>query len=321
MKHNAKILTAFISLFLLAQVLGIFLLSLNIQEVVKTSTGTSVIYGNTSIGERPEVEGYSTLIYIGIGVGIGTILLLILARFNKTKIWKIWFLLASWMTMSISIGVMFGGKTSWIPLLIAAGLAVLKVKWTHPAIHNITELLTYAGIAVLLSPILSVGISIILLLLISVYDAYAVWKSKHMIKLAEFTKKSNLFPGLALTYTKDGIENTINSGNSSKSRKELSEKEQHSAKENRKKTKTGILGGGDVVFPLLFTGAVFTKLVETGQTGAQAMGYSIIISIGAAIALTLLFVYGKKDRFYPAMPFITAGCLFGYLVLKLVLLA
>ena len=232
MKHNAKILTAFISLFLLAQVLGIFLLGLNIQEVVKTSTGTSVIYGNTSIGERPEVEGYSTLIYIGIGVGIGTILLLILARFNKTKVWKVWFLLASWMTMSISIGVMFGEKTSWIALVIAAGLAVLKVKWIHPVIHNITELLTYAGIAVLLSPILSVGISIILLLLISVYDAYAVWKSKHMIKLAEFTKKSNLFPGLALTYTKDGIENTIHSSNSSKSHKEIREndKERPSAK-------------------------------------------------------------------------------------------
>jgi hypothetical protein len=33
--------------------------------------------------------------------------------------------------------------------------------------------------------------------------------------------------------------------------------------------------------------------------------------------LSLLFVYAKKDKFYPAMPFITAGCNVGWLIVLL----
>ena len=39
---------------------------------------------------------------------------------------------------------------------------------------------------------------------------------------------------------------------------------------------------------------------------------ALVIPACAAIALFLLLYFGKKDRFYPAMPFITAGCLAGY---------
>jgi hypothetical protein len=39
---------------------------------------------------------------------------------------------------------------------------------------------------------------------------------------------------------------------------------------------------------------------------------AIIISLSAAFALYLLLTYGKKDKFYPAMPFISAGCFIGY---------
>jgi presenilin-like A22 family membrane protease len=312
MKHTLKILVIFISLFLLSQIFGLYMLSLSIKEVVQTSTGTDVIYSNTSIGERPDIQGYDTLIYIGVGILIGTILLLLLAKFNKVGFWKIWFLLAAWMTMSVAIGVFFTEQLSWVAWIIAAAFAIIKVRYIHPVIHNITEILMYAGITVLLAPILIVPVAIVLLVLISIYDAYAVWKSKHMIKLAEFTKKSNLFPGLALTYTKDKI----------KTRPADNFKELLKATKGREKEKarTGILGGGDVVFPLLFAGSVFTGLIETGYSIGSALMYSSIISLGATAALFGLFYYGKKDRFYPAMPFITAGCLLGYVVLRLVLI-
>ncbi len=44
----------------------------------------------------------------------------------------------------------------------------------------------YTGIAILFVPILNVFWMIILLIVISIYDAYAVWKSKHMVKMANF---------------------------------------------------------------------------------------------------------------------------------------
>lgn len=325
MKHTIKILFLFLSLFLLSQALGLYLLSQSVTDVLSTPEGIKVIYENTSIGERPDVEGYNVLLYIGLGVLVGTILLLMIAKFNKVKFWKVWFFLAAWMTISISIGVFINESLYWISWIIAAVLAFAKIKYPHPIIHNLTELLMYAGIGILLAPILSVSVAIILLIAISVYDAYAVWKSKHMIKLAEFTKKSSLFPGLAFTYRETKEKTIILSNTSNKELKEelreiSTENKKESVEHHHKKSgaKTGVLGGGDVIFPLLFAGAMFAQLLSSGHTPFSALSLSFIISLGAAAALGFLFFYGKKDRYYPAMPYITAGCLLGYLIIILI---
>jgi len=65
------------------------------------------------------------------------------------------------------------------------------------------------------------------------------------------------------------------------------------------KVNIALLGGGDVVFPIILAGVV---LHTWGLIPA------LIISIGATIALGLLFYYSEKGKFYPAMPFISAGC-------------
>jgi len=73
---------------------------------------------------------------------------------------------------------------------------------------------------------------------------------------------------------------------------------------------------------LLFAGAVMGWLAKDffalGFTAEAAkllaLGYSLIISLFTAVALMLLFFLAKKDRFYPAMPFISVGCFLGLLV-------
>ena len=101
---------------------------------------------------------------------------------------------------------------------------------------------------------------------------YAVWKSKHMIKLAKFQTKLKTFAGLFIPYAKN---------------------------------KVALLGGGDIAFPLLFAGAVLLQ---------KGLYSSILVIIYSALALTLLFLFGKKKKFYPAMPFISLGCFIGYLI-------
>jgi len=65
------------------------------------------------------------------------------------------------------------------------------------------------------------------------------------------------------------------------------------------KKKAAILGGGDIGFPLLFS-AVLLK-----HFGWPAAVLGIVLS---AAALLLLLLLSKKNRFYPAMPFLAAGC-------------
>jgi presenilin-like A22 family membrane protease len=67
----------------------------------------------------------------------------------------------------------------------------------------------------------------------------------------------------------------------------------------------------------LFAGAVLKSLM-IGDIFIFAFLKALIIPLFAAIALFLLFVKGREDRFYPALPFLTAGCLIGYGVLFLI---
>ena len=83
-------------------------------------------------------------------------------------------------------------------------------------------------------------------------------------------------------------------------------------------TKSGaILGGGDIAFPLIFSGVVMDWTITQGTSQMLALYQTLAVTIGATAALTLLFVFAKKDSYYPAMPFLSAGCLFGFAIVWL----
>lgn len=71
------------------------------------------------------------------------------------------------------------------------------------------------------------------------------------------------------------------------------------------KNNLGILGGGDIGFTLLFSGVV---LKTFGMVSA------IISSFIISLSLLYLFLVSEKGKFYPAMPYLTVGCLIAYLV-------
>ena len=63
-------------------------------------------------------------------------------------------------------------------------------------IHNLTELLIYPGLAGVFVPLLSIWTMIFLLVLISVYDMWAVWHSGIMQKMAKYQiNKLKIFSG------------------------------------------------------------------------------------------------------------------------------
>lgn len=320
MKHNVKVVVIFSLLFILAQIVGLYLINISAQTVVIDGEET-VVFADTVVGERPQLTGTETLIQILLGVAIGTAILLLMIKVKKVNWWKTWFLLASWLAVSIALGVLITGDYAWLAWVLGLLLAAWKVYKPNIFIQNITEVLMYAGIAVLIAPHMNVLVGFIVLILFSVYDMYAVWKSKHMVKMAEFTSKADVFPGLVLTYSKKDSKLLL---------KHAKQKSPDIKGEGN--AKTGILGGGDVVFPLLFTGIVMLSLIKPELSGGQlfqlvdtaipkseAFFYSMIIVGTSVLSLAGLFIFGKKDRFYPAMPFLTAGCLLGYVILALII--
>lgn len=295
MKHNLKVTLFLMLLFFSAQIIGLFLLNLSIESIAIDESGKiEVNYSETLYG-RPELEGQDSFIYTLSMIFVGTIILLTLIKFRLFKIWKAWFFLAIFGALSISFAVL-------IPELYAVFLALmfayLKLYRPNVFIHNITEVFMYAGIAILIAPIFTVFWMIMMLIVISIYDAIAVWKSKHMITLAKAQADSKMFAGLLIPYSKkpkaSKIEVKIPKGMREKS------------------VKTAILGGGDIAFPLLFAGSVMTWLIESNIAKEIAFLQSLLIPLFSGIALFLLLLKSQKDKFYPAMPFITVGCLLGY---------
>jgi presenilin-like A22 family membrane protease len=303
MKHTSKVTFILLSIFVLSQVFGLLAMNMDLKVIKNAETGAveSINYSEPVTGARPDMENSQAFWYIIFAVFIGTLILLVLIRFRQVKVWKAWFFLAVWMTIAVTLGI-FIPKTA--AFIIAFIIAMFKIFKPNFVLQNLSEILMYTGIALLFVPLLNVFWIIMLILAIAAYDAYAVWHSKHMIKMANFQTESKIFAGLSVPYSqkdkgKTEIKSSMPKGANFKS--------------ENKGEKIALLGGGDIAFPLIFSGVVMqTLILNYGLSKVFAFLEVQIITAFAAIALLLLFIYGKKDRFYPAMPFIGAACLLGY---------
>ena len=248
------------------------------------------------VGERPELEEKTAYLWVIVAILIGTVIMLFLIRFQWTWIWKIWFLFAVVFTLTISLG-------AFLPKIAAVVLAVLLGIWKifkpNFWVHNLTELFVYAGLAVIFVPVFSVWSISILLVLIAIYDAYAVWKSKHMITLAKSQAKAKVFAGFFVPYATQDKKEKVAHKNMLPSLVPTKKIPRGAA------LRTAVLGGGDIGFPLIFAGVIFKEL---------GLWQSLIIPFFAAAGLAFLLWKGNEKKFYPAMPFIGAGCFLGLLV-------
>lgn len=341
MKHPLTVTLLLVFLFVAAQATGLFLVERSIIAVTVANGVPTLERSETALGERPALSGYQSVIYLVSAIAIGTALLLLLIRFRKIKLWKAWFFLAVFAAQAMAFGVLL---PQLLALLLALLLAALKIYKPNPWIHNLTEILMYAGIAVFLVPILDVSWAIVLLLTISLYDVWAVWRSKHMVAMAEFQKSSEVFAGLMIPKREESIPSAPTaatplaaSPGMSRSKAPPTRSAPLIAPTTASVTTTAakkgaaahpplppprrghaILGGGDIAFPLLFTGAFLEWLILSGVPRGAAYAESLLVTLGATLALFALFWFAKKDHYYPAMPFLTAGCLVGWLATLLV---
>ena len=286
MKHSLKITALLIIMFFIAQMIGIAVMISNNEYQKLNQKEPLPDFIAPPKDMKPEVS-LGTII---IAIALGVFLMLALMKFKAEIVLRIWFFLVVILAIAIALNsffVWFVPMPFLIALLIALPLAVLKIFVRNIKIHNLTELLIYPGVASLFAPILNVWAMAVLLVLISIYDIYAVWHAGFMQKMAKYQiKQLRIFTGFFIPY--------LSSGQKLKLKDKAAK-----AKEKKIKVSVAILGGGDIVFPIILAGVILA------QFGLDA---AIIISLGATLALAALFYYSQKGKFYPAMPFISAGC-------------
>ncbi len=314
MKHTLTITIILLITFLISQVVGLFIID---KYMIVNAQGEIEFKALPFGQERPDLNPTTAFIYIVIAVLLGTAIAFGLIKFKLFKLWKFWFFLAVLICLTFALSPFMN---QWIALVIAGVLGLIKIYKPNVIVHNLTELFIYSGIAVILVPLMNIFAGIMMLILISLYDYWAVFHSKHMISLAKAQSQSNVFAGLYIPY---GDKISFNMGNGIGKERESSDKstngkknkiETTKAKQNVAKTakkdqgRTAILGGGDIAFSLIFAGIVL-----------KDVGFfkSLIIPLFCAAGLAYIFIKGNKGKFYPAMPFVTAGCLIGYGIILL----
>lgn len=300
MKHSLKVTLILISMFFIAQLIGLFIInaySPTTEQVLDENGNViNVTSYNLPYGLEPpqDLSPKASLISIIISIIIAVSVMFFLMKFGAERFLRMWFFLVIILALAITFNALFMKLNyAWlIALCLALPLAYFKVFRRNILIHNGTELLIYPGIASIFVPLLNIWTIILLLIFISLYDIYAVWHAGFMQKMAKYQIKTlRVFSGFYVPYMgKKERELIANARKSKSNSKALTQKI---------KVNIAILGGGDVVFPIILAGVVF-----------RALGLipALIVTIGATLALSYLFYISKKGKFYPAMPFITAGC-------------
>jgi presenilin-like A22 family membrane protease len=319
MKHSLSVTILLVVMFFVAQVvgLGVILGYTPVERTIDPETQevvVSVAEEPLPLGfERPPASGAEIVVIIVVAILFGTGLILLLMKLRQHNLWKLWFLMATILMLTFAftpwLRRWLGGMGESIALTMAVILGLWKVFRPNVVVQLSTETFVYGGLAAFfVTPkiMTSIWVPVALLLLISLYDIYAVWKSGHMVKLAKFQTNSKVFAGLFVPYKKP---KQVGSAKAA-----MTSEEAPGVKE---KVKTAVLGGGDIGFPLIFTGVLFQQLVLEHPVPVAFL-MSLIISVCAAAALLTLLLKAQKDKFYPAMPFITAGCLIGYAIVALV---
>jgi len=224
---------------------------------------------------------------------IGTGLILIITVFLKLKkgrgiIFKSFFLLVTaWG------GIIF--LSLWLPGIVSLILIASLIFWwsKKPSVlsHNIAIILGMAGIGSVLGLRFEPLIVVALLIIFSIYDWVAVYKTKHMVKIAQSMIESRAILGLIIPKKPSDFWASL------------------------KKVKPGkgfmILGGGDVVFPLILC----VSLIPEGVCK------SLIVFVFSLLGLLFGFWLFSKQRTrkpIPALPPIALFSIIGYLITRII---
>ena len=282
-------------MFLLTQFIGLYVVG---HYTKKT---TKLPYGMETPSIEKKSDYYTFFSGIIFAFVFAILVLFFLTRFDLSFLIRIWFFFVIVIALGVSFNSFLSSTkcSSIIALAISLPLAFFKIYKNNFIIHNLTELLIYPGIAAIFVPLLNPFTVVLFLILISLYDMWAVWHSGIMQKMAQYQiNKLKVFSGFFIPYL-------------SKKQKKLIKKAKSKKNADKKiKVDVAILGGGDIIFPIITAGVFLANF---------GLSYALFVIGGATIGLTGLFIFSEKKKFYPAMPFITGGIFLGIMLSYLLL--
>ena len=301
-KRNLKLnfLVQIIAAFLLTSILSILVVnSIMTGEVAYTSEPVKSVYippqpapefdssGLKPFYEPAEIDIFQFLLSFFIATSL---MLLFLKKFKGKFLFEFFF------SGAIIFGAQgpFGLFLSKLYAFLASVLLVI-FRFTHPRIwtQNIIIIIGISGIAASLGASVEPIFAIFILILLSVYDIMAVYKTRHMVKLFKGMAEKGAVLALVIPKSFSLWKNKF------------------SVIKDENRSEFIFLGTGDIALPLFFAASAFINGIK----------FSIAIILGAIIGLIfdhIIFVAQKEKRAIPALPMIAFFSIAGYIVISLI---
>ncbi|MDD3573983.1 MAG: presenilin family intramembrane aspartyl protease [Methanospirillum sp.] len=204
------------------------------------------------------------------------------------------------------LGLIISAELAFLLGTACAGAATLLL-WKYPEwyVVDILGVLLAAGVASMFGISLEPVPVILLLILLAVYDAISVYKTKHMLTLADGVIEGRM-PIMVVvpkkegySFIRDGVGGSINPDES----KEKNQKHDRAAY---------LMGLGDLIMPsiLVTSAAVFVPGGGIGMLGLPAIG----AILGSLAGLGILLHAVHSGRPQAGLPPLNGGAILGFLI-------
>jgi presenilin-like A22 family membrane protease len=201
-------------------------------------------------------------------------------------------------------GMVLDDTASLIGLLVAVVLMVALIWRPEWYVVNTVGILVGAGVVVMLGVTFVPTLIMIFMILAAIYDAWAVYKSKHMLDLADTMIGLNL-PILLVAPQEKGYSML----NEQDSIKPLESAQTDGVPKKRKKSKEAMfMGLGDVIFP----GMLVVSCIQWIAVSGFAVGMGALI--GGLVGYFALMGFVASGRPQAGLPLLNGGAILGYLI-------
>src|SRR6266513_4467378 len=203
--------------------------------------------------------------------------------------------------------MLLGNVATVLAFAIAAGLVYLLVKFPEWYVVDAIGITTAAGVTAILGISFGTLPAILLLIALAFYDAWAVYRTKHMITLADELTSQRL-PILLVIPKRAGY--------SFRDQKSL--KTQLDSGEEREAMFVGL---GDLIIPGILAVSSFTFLNQNVGLSLGPLAPNAIVAlltvIGTLIGFIVLMRYVLKGNPQAGLPLLNGGALLGFLLSSL----
>jgi presenilin-like A22 family membrane protease len=251
------------------------------------------------------------IIYFGLILGM-TVLMLALIKFAQERLMRAIFYSAMVLSMVsiLTLLLFYFVNDANVALVLAIIMSVGLMAWLvfRPEWYVINSVAVLIGVGATAILGVSLGIlpALILLSILAVYDAISVYKTKHMLSLAEGVTKMRL---PVLFYVPKKLDFKVEQMDNM----DLKDRDRDGERE------TMIMGVGDAVIPGIFIVSVMAFLPTNSLHFLHA---DVLVTagtlIGACLGFAALMRYVATGRPQAGLPLLNGGAILGFLISYLI---